>query len=328
MNELISIIVPIYNVEKYIKRCIESIINQTYSNIEIILVDDGSPDNCGKICDEYVLKDKRIKVIHKKNGGLSSARNAGLEIALGKYISFIDSDDYISSYFIEKLYKTCKDKNCEITLCEYERVYSEIKKENTIEKKDSIIEVYDTKQMLNKLYSTDYLITTVAWNKLYKRDILKNIRYPDGRLHEDEATTYKILYNAKKVAIIREKLYYYYYDENSIMNKKFNIKRLHALYAFKERADFFKQKGEIELYELSNARYTLSLMNYYVICKTELENSEFVQFKLFNEFKKNVDSVIKYKNIKTKTKLKLVIAKLFPKFYELILNKKIRKEEK
>ena len=125
MDELISVIVPVYNVEKYISRCIESIMKQTYKNIEIILIDDGSTDNSGKICDEYSLKDDRINVIHKKNGGLSDARNTGLDIAKGKYISLIDSDDFVSKFFIETLYNTCKNENCEIAICEYERVYEE-----------------------------------------------------------------------------------------------------------------------------------------------------------------------------------------------------------
>ena len=314
MDELISVIVPVYNVEKYISRCIESIMKQTYKNIEIILIDDGSTDNSGKICDEYSLKDDRINVIHKKNGGLSDARNTGLDIAKGKYISLIDSDDFVSKFFIETLYNTCKNENCEIAICEYERVYEEKEEISDLEN-DNKVEIYNSKQMLQKIYSKDYLITTVAWNKLYKAEILKNIRYPVGKLHEDEAITYKILYGVNKVAIIRKKLYYYYYDINSIMNKKYNLKRLDILDALKERMIFFKEKNEIELFELSSKQYTLALINCYVLCRRNIENSEDLQKKLLKQFRDNSRDVIKYKNIKLKTKLVIIFASIFPKLY-------------
>ena len=323
MQELISVVVPVYKVEKYLKRCIESIIKQTYKNIEIILVDDGSPDNCGKICDEYASKDKRIKVIHKKNGGLSSARNEGLKIANGEYISFIDSDDYISNVFIEKLYSICKEQKCEIALCEYERVYDKIE-HNCIEEnknENSIIEIYNNKEILKKIYSKDYLITIVAWNKLYNKKLFKNIVFPEGRLHEDEATTYKILYNTKKVAILREKLYYYFYDINSIMNKKYNLKRLDILYALKDRADFFESIKEIELYELTMKKYTEALINCYILCKRNIDDSKYIQDILLNNFKKNIMNLIKYKNVKIKSKLKIIFAYICPNLYGKIFLK-------
>ena len=198
MEDLISIIVPVYNVEKYIKKCIDSIINQTYKNLEIILVDDGSPDNCGKICDEYAEKDKRIKVIHKENGGLSDARNAGIKIARGCYIGFVDSDDWIDKNMYEKLYKTLKEKDADIACCKLIRYKNTIEK---ISKKfDGRIVEYDQRQYIKKFFKIDSQeCVYYAWNKLYKRQVIDKEQYPIGLTSEDVVGTYKALLKCKKI---------------------------------------------------------------------------------------------------------------------------------
>lgn len=175
-QELISVIIPIYNVEKYLKKCIDSIINQTYKNLEIILVDDGSPDNCGKICDEYAKKDQRIRVIHKKNGGLSDARNAGIDIAKGKYIAFVDSDDYVEKEYIEIMYKELKKNNVKIVQCGINKISDN---EEIIDNygylKDELI---NSQRIMEEKYTKYPISNVVAWNKLYDIDLFKNIRYP------------------------------------------------------------------------------------------------------------------------------------------------------
>ena len=181
---MVSVIIPIYNVEKYLKKCIESVINQTFSDLEIILVNDGSTDNCKEICEDYKSKDNRIKFIHKSNGGLSSARNAGIQVATGDYYTFIDSDDYIMSDMIEQLVYMAQLTDADISLCC--KTNQENGFEEGINKK---IEIF-TKEEALKCILTEKKILTSAWGKLYKRKLFNEVRYPDGKIYEDLGTTY------------------------------------------------------------------------------------------------------------------------------------------
>ena len=205
-NNLISVIIPVYNVEKYLDRCMETVLNQTYGNMEIILVDDGATDQSGKKCDEYALKDERVKVIHKKNGGLSSARNAALEIATGDYIGFVDSDDYIDEYMFEKMLQYCIDNDCDISVCGH---FTE--KNNKISIEEPIIDqlIMYTKMDALETLVEDAMMNNYAWDKLYKAELFKGVRYPDGRNYEDIATTYLLFDKAERICQIPEYLYYY-----------------------------------------------------------------------------------------------------------------------
>ena len=217
-NQLISIVVPIYNVEKYLDDCIKSIIGQTYKNIEIILVDDGSTDRSGEVCENYAKYDKRIKVIHKENGGLSDARNEGLKIANGQYITFIDSDDYVNEEFVEILYKSIKKYNADISICNYDLIEekSTYRKENKKNIKD--ITQLDNKECLKRTYSNEKGMEFLAWAKLYNKDLfVKNcIIYPKGKIHEDTYTTYKLIYYSKNIVYNDVSLYYYRKRNGSI----------------------------------------------------------------------------------------------------------------
>ncbi len=226
MNPLISIIVPIYKVENYISRCIDSIINQTYKNLEIILVDDGSPDNCPKICDDYASKDDRIRVVHKKNGGLSDARNAGIQVATGGYISFIDSDDYVSLDFIETLYNTITSENSDVVECSVVKFYDDRHFEAYND--DFKIASFDTVSSLSALISENPFHQHV-WNKLYKSELVIDIPYAVGKLNEDEFWTYQIFGKSKKVTKINKTMYYYFQRESSIMGNRYNLRRLDVL---------------------------------------------------------------------------------------------------
>ncbi len=236
--DLVSIIVPIYNVEKYINKCIDSIINQTYSNLEIILVDDGSPDKCGEICDKYALLDKRIKVIHKTNGGLSDARNTGLDVATGDYIVFIDSDDYVDQNMISALHKEIIESKTDMVICNYQ----EVNEEGLIieEKKETIPytgKLYTGIEILYGViqYEGSYLVT--VWNRMYKKKLWQDIRFPAGKQHEDEYVLHEICLICDKVSVINMPLYFYRQRNNSIMNMKYNIKRLDAIEALFMRAN-------------------------------------------------------------------------------------------
>ena len=316
-NNLISIVVPIYNVEKYLKQCIDSVINQTYKNLEIILVDDGSTDSCAYICDEYTKKDERIKVIHKKNGGLSDARNVGLDIAKGEYVSFIDSDDYISEDFIEKMYNALIDNNAEISQCNLVKVNDNAEILEKIGYIDNI-KIETSYEMLKDLY-TGHWENTIACNKLFNIQLLENIRFPVGKVHEDEFTTYKILYKASKIAIVEDYLYKYRQNSNSITGKQFKEKRLDAIQAYEERLEFFKEKDEKDLYDLTFIAYLATIRDYFVKTRKYIEKSENIQKNLIKKYKDNFVKIKTIKNIGKSQKIKILIFYLSPTIYYKIV---------
>lgn len=232
-NPLISIIVPIYNVEKYLNKCIDSIINQEYKNLEIILVDDGSPDNCGRICDEYKGKDSRIKVIHKKNGGLSSARNAGLDIATGDYIGFVDSDDYIEPSMYSKLLQAMTEEKCPLAICGTTYVFEDGKR---IEKTPAgNVLVMNFEEALTEMNQYRYF-DMGAWSKLYSAKLFTGIRFPVGRLSEDFFIMFRIFDKAQKAVFVSDPVYNYVQRKNSISRGK-KINRDFE-YAAKEQMEF------------------------------------------------------------------------------------------
>lgn len=191
MQDLISVIVPVYKVEKYLKRCVDSILAQTYPCLEVILVDDGSPDGCPAICDEYAREDRRVRVIHKENGGLSDARNAGIDAAKGKFLGFVDSDDYVHPRFYELLLQALKEEGADIAGCDVKKV---CKTEKIEEKEQQPIQrtVYSGREATANLYDA----------QMYKKELFEEIRFPKGKLHEDEFTSYKLLYQSESVVYI------------------------------------------------------------------------------------------------------------------------------
>lgn len=232
MNQIdISIIVPIYNVELYLEKCIRSILNQTFQNFELILVNDGSTDSSREICNEFAQKDERIKVIHKENGGVSSARNAGLKIATGKYIGFVDPDDYIFSDMFLNLYKICEKTNSDISICRNTREINgdliEIKNSTTFLKEMTCEEAL-TELFLAKLYRF------ALWNKLFKRKCFEGIEFPENRIHEDLSVTYLLISKADKVCYTNYIGYVYVKRSESILTTQYNEKRLQSLLAWKE----------------------------------------------------------------------------------------------
>lgn len=233
---LISVIVPIYKVEEYLDRCVESIVNQTYKNLEIILVDDGSPDKCPQMCDNWAEKDNRIIVIHKENGGLSDARNAGLLVASGEYISFIDSDDWIDlntySLVINKIFETDSD------IGSFD--YISVKDDSFIADKTDESLVLNSEEAILCTINNN-LIKTVAWNKVYHKSILKDLRFEVGKTNEDEFFTFRALDKAERVVFLKRQCYYYFQRPSSIMGK-YSIKRLDMLEGVYTRMIFTKEK--------------------------------------------------------------------------------------
>ena len=252
MNSKISVIVPIYKVEKYLCKCVDSIINQTYKNLEIILVDDGSPDNCPQICDDYAKKDSRIKVVHKENGGLSDARNAGMKVATGEYVSFIDSDDYISLDFYQTLVNVMVNEKSDIAECDLVKFYED-KPIESVDSTDEII-TFDTEKGLSMLMAENEFHQHV-WNKLYKSDIALSVPFAKGKLNEDEFWTYQIFGQAKKVSKIKKPMYYYLQRAGSIMGNGYNLRRLDALEGKNNRQKYIEKnfpnlvtQAKIDLY--------------------------------------------------------------------------------
>lgn len=247
--DLISVIIPVYNVEKYLARCLESVINQTYRNIEIILVDDGSTDNSGVICDEYVLRDSRIKVIHKTNGGASSARNVGLDIMQGQWVTFVDSDDYIADNYVETLYLLCAEKKCNISSCMFEST-----KESDFcfptGSFDSI--VLSPREAMRSIYgASSTFITIIICAKLFSAELFSSMRFKEGIICEDEDLYWKLIYNSSGIACTSAKLYAYFMSANSVMRGGFSEKNLVIIDILQEREIFYKQKQEAELYALT-----------------------------------------------------------------------------
>ena len=237
----ISVIIPVYKVEKYLSKCIDSVLNQTYSNLEIILVDDGSPDNCGAICDEYAKKDSRIKVIHKENGGLSDARNKGLEIAAGEYIAFVDSDDYLNKKMYETLFDLSHEHNADVVFCELQR-FSEDEVVN-----ENCSDNYEIKELtkveaLNEILFNDN-VGNYMMPKLFKRRTIEGILFPKGRVYEDIATTYKIIDRSEKIVYTNQKLYYYLFGRVGATTSTFTPKKiLDSLQSYYEQYEFINSQ--------------------------------------------------------------------------------------
>ena len=240
---LISIIVPIYKTEKYLPRCIESILAQTYKNIELILVDDGSPDDSGKICDDYAKKDARIKVVHKENGGLSSARNAGLDVATGDLISFVDSDDFVSSAMMQTMLEKLQAEQADLCICGFQ--YTDESGAFLSQNTEGVITdgVMDRKAAFERL-DGHYVI---VWNKLYKIELFADLRFAVGRIHEDEFIMHHVFGKCNRIVTVSDRLYFYVQQPGSIMNASFNIRRLDGARALYDRYLFFKERGENEL---------------------------------------------------------------------------------
>ena len=238
MQPLISVIVPVYKVEKYLERCVNSILNQTYKNFELILVDDGSPDLCPEMCDEYAKKDSRIKVIHKENGGLSDARNAGTAIAKGEYITFIDSDDWVLTNYIEILLDLLITHDAQMSICGFQKV---TRQEDVKEKQGGNPKIYGKMEALESLlYQKPF--DTSAWGKLYKIELVKRHPYPYGRLSEDLGTTYKMIDDCQRVVWSNIKMYCYFYNKDSITHQKFIPKRMDIVELVDEQYDFICSK--------------------------------------------------------------------------------------
>lgn len=237
----ISVIVPVYKVEQYLNRCVSSILAQSYKNFELILVDDGSPDNCPRMCDEYAIHNSFIHVIHQENGGLSAARNAGLDWILknsnSEWVTFVDSDDWIHPQFLETMVNAAVTLDCDISMCQF----------RITEKYSDTFECnirYDySREKVVDIYENEKFIANGANAKLYKKELFKKIRYPVGKIHEDRFTTYKILFQYDKVAVVHYPLFFYFINYEGIIHSKWTLRRLDNIEAAEQQIKFFEEHG-------------------------------------------------------------------------------------
>lgn len=219
---LISLIVPVYKVEKYLQRCIDSILRQTYENLEIILVDDGSPDDCPRICDDNAERDSRIRVIHKQNGGLSDARNAGLEVFQGEYLMFIDSDDVLPVNSVDTLYTLAKKYDAQLVIGAHTRIYNDEIPQEKFPLMQSMEQVWNSTQAIKDVFQNG----CAAWARLYRKEIHAHIRFPVNEINEDEAIALQIIYRCENIVKTEQTVYYYTCRPESITTSSFSKKKL------------------------------------------------------------------------------------------------------
>lgn len=261
-EDKISVIVPIYMGEQWLERCVKSIINQSYRNLEIILVDDGSPDASGAICDKLQKEDARIKVVHKENGGLSDARNAGIDVAGGTYIMYVDEDDYIHPQTIEIMHRVITETASDIAVFDFQMIPDRMVDEFPPITKIKEPVCYEGQDIMNQLWYRN-LRTVVAWDKIYKRSIYDHVRYIKGRIHDDESAIHYILGQCRKIAFLDEKLYYYVQREGSITAKRKWIYYADTFQAYEERLCFLKENGYTQMAYFTKCHLLHFIVNHY-----------------------------------------------------------------
>ena len=321
MNPKISIIVPVYKVEMYIHKCIDSVLAQTFTDFELILVDDGSPDNCGRICDEYAKKDSRIVVIHKENGGQSSARNVGLDIAKGDYVGFVDSDDWIEPDMYEILYNVCTEHDCDIANCS-STIYF---KDRTIVNGGHPLTIHDRQEAMKTMLEGK-LYDECLWTKLIKRNLLEDIRIPNGIMYEDTAFTYKFMHRAKRVGCIGVAKYNYIKRDDSTMDRAIKNISIDAPLIYEEMYTFINDNypdlSDIVALKLANrCMIVLNLMinsDRFIIYKDDY-------YRIAKNLSDKFSETIALKDYPRNVKVLLLLNKIHPNLYKIAIEKIGRK---
>lgn len=309
---LVSVIIPVYNVEKYLKKCVDSVLNQTYRNLDIILVDDGSTDLSGKMCDELGIGDKRVTVIHKQNGGLSDARNAGLNVARGEYYAFVDSDDYISSDMIEIMVNSARENSCEIAICNMVRFS---------ESGESALFYHPVaqKQILLGENRFKTLKQPSVCNKLFKASLFQNIRFPKGKYYEDTFVYHELLYRAKSVVLTGSNSYWYLERSDSIVGSpKYTSRYFDFIEAVWKRAEFLIENNVKPYGEEACLSLYAAFSNAVKYIKRDRKNKQ--SFEIAREQYNFAYTVLMKQNnsISLKQKIRLFLLKYLPIFHSKI----------
>lgn len=315
-NELISVIVPVFNVEKYLKKCVDSIIGQTYDNIEIILIDDGSTDNSGTICDSYLQIDSRVQVFHCDNNGVSSARNKGLKHSNGKYIFWLDSDDYISRDCISVLYSLIKRYDSDMAICNYvdgeDRDY--IFNDDNCEVKS-----FDSKIGLENIYKNHHysFVMAASWAKLIRKELYEDLEYPEGKIFEDIYISHYLINKCKKITYINKIMYYYFQWSKSILGKELYKAKLDYLEAFEDRIVFFDNLGYYSLKEKARIQYLHSLIWEYSRAKYILEEKRITK-EIVKSYRKYYTIGTFNPNLRNENKKYMFIFYISPRIAEIM----------
>lgn len=309
MNDLISIIVPIYNMENFLAKSLDSILNQTYEEFELLLIDDGSTDSSSSICDSYANNDERIKVVHQSNKGISGARNTGLKIAKGKYIMFIDPDDFISYDMIEKLYLNININKADISVCNYMCIYNDFKNKSLIP--EGIYSNHDAIELLLK----DDNMPSYLWNKLYRNVVWNNIYFPEGKRYEDTYVMHKVFMNANRISVIADALYMYVRHEASITFCTSRLNSWEMIEALESRKNDLKGTA---FYDIACQTEMIKIRAN--LCELRLSQNQYDAYynKLLNKLKEIYN--MQKDKIKISSKIKFTVFFLFPdiftKYYE------------
>ncbi|WP_024867330.1 glycosyltransferase [Butyrivibrio sp. FCS014] len=318
MNEIVSIIVPIYNVERYLVRCLESIINQSYANLEIILVDDGSTDGSGKICDKYGLKDSRIKVIHRSNGGLSAARNSGLSVASGEYIAFVDSDDYIDSNMVESMFLCAQKNNATVVTCGRMRVSGDCFEPQKVVEGEKVVA---SEEAIRQIFIGGY-ISEAVWDKLFKREAIINKRFPEGEINEDIELVIAILGDAEKIVYLGEALYFYCENEGSITRSGYKHNKMIMLKHLRNIEDYICRKYPHIIHEfyVLSTRYMQEVLYLLLSNKSTYVSNKDDYDKVYATFRKHFKEFFFDRNIGVIDKMKglLILLGLYLPIHSMI----------
>lgn len=306
INDLVSVVVPVYNVQEHLRECLDSLVRQSYSNIEIIIVNDGSTDQSEVICHSFVEKDDRIKYLFQENRGLSAARNTGIYNASGKYICFIDSDDYIHEDYIKKLYGILISNEADMSMCGYIR-----EGKFATEFDDEKCEVVEGKTMMRHFYSYDVLLMNIVCNKLYRIDLFQNEKFPEGMLYEDFALNARIMYSCKKIAVCNDKLYFYRRNENGITMSHFSVHKLDALKQIENRLVFFYKVGEKSVYNRFLQEYEIENLKFFYLTKKYLKNRS-IEKDLRKKYSKYFFEALSAKENRGVAKLYILLGLFFP----------------
>ncbi len=321
---MVSIIIPVYNCEKYLSKCVNSILRQTYKNVEVLLVNDGSTDNSLNVCNSF--NDKRIKVINKTNGGASSARNKGLDVAKGEYIMFVDSDDFVSENIVEVLLKNLKKYDADVSICPCFILKDKNDVVNNGVSNEKIFVYNNIELNLHMKNLDEGNVGDVVWGKLFKKELFENLRFTEGMINEDAVLLHELYYNCKKGVLTNQKLYNYcVFDNNSVSRQKYSYKHLDNLKAYELRIKFFKDKNEMLYINALKDYNTNCAFNYYLV-------SVYLKDKLeLKKMKKNMNN--NYKIIKNskyltkKNKVKSYFQVHVPFIYGMALNMNLKRKE-
>lgn len=313
----LSIIVPVYRVEKYLHKCIDSILDQTFKDFELILIDDGSPDECGKICDEYAHRDPRVRVIHQENKGLSAARNAGIDIAKGQFIAFVDSDDWVEANIYEVLIENIVKSNTDIAVCGIRNFFESnpYKEDKRSEQIRNMVLLKD--QCFEMVFCKDDCISVAAWNKVYKKEIFDDLRYPKGQIYEDNFLILDVLSKCDHAFVTTAKLYNYRRHAESITGGRYREEEMDRIIASQKNYNIFKERYPqyLEYAEAYLYKNCFSILGKMILDMDKVDPND--MSNVINRLNDNIGFILKSREFTLKRKISAVALRIHPVLFKM-----------